>query len=212
MIEQLVQFLQNHILPLGAMGVFLASVAEEVIAPIPSALIMTMSGFLLVSGPLSVNSISALVFKVAIPAALGVTIGSYFVYAIARFGGKPIIEKWGKYLGLYWGDVEKLQAKMSGSRKDEFLIASARVLPVFPSVVISAFCGIMEMPLMKYFTISFICVFFRGIILGILGWQAAGVYQKYAEIVSSIEKGILLSTILIIVIFVVIKYKGRQKT
>ncbi len=211
MIESLVLFLQTHVLPLGAMGVFLASVVEEVVAPIPSALIMTMSGFLLVSGPVSLESISALAFKVAIPAALGVTIGSYFVYAIARFGGKPIIERWGSFLGLYWIDVEKLQAKMSGSNKDEIIIGAARILPVFPSVVISAFCGILEMNPIKYFVISFVGVFFRGLILGSLGWQVAGIYERYAKMISSIETGVLLSTILILVVFVVLKYRGRQK-
>lgn len=211
MIESLVLFLQTHILPLGAMGVFLASVVEEVVAPIPSALIMTMSGFLLVSGNLSLSTISSLILKVAIPAALGVTIGSYFVYTIARFGGKPIIERWGKYLGLYWGDIENLRTKMSGSKKDEIIIGTARVLPVFPSVVISAFCGIMEMPPIKYFVISFIGIFFRGIILGSIGWQFGNIYQKYAKTISSIENTILLSTILVIAIFVVIKYRGRQK-
>ena len=109
MIEYLINFLQTSVLPWGAVGVFVASVIEEIIAPIPSALVMTMSGFLLVTGPISVKAVLALIFKVAIPAALGVTLGSYFIYFIARFGGKIVIEKWGKYIGLYWADIEKFQ-------------------------------------------------------------------------------------------------------
>src|SRR3989344_383252 len=96
MIEGLIHFLQVNVLPWGALGVFVASVIEEVVAPIPSALIMTMSGFLLVSGPVATSSMGALIFKVAIPAALGVTIGSYVIYFAARFGGRFLIEKWGK--------------------------------------------------------------------------------------------------------------------
>jgi membrane protein DedA with SNARE-associated domain len=145
MIEYLIHFLQINILPLGFFGVFVASVIEEVIAPIPSALIMTMSGFLFVSGPLSWNIISAVVFKVAIPAALGVTIGSYFIYFIAKLGGRFVIEKWGKYIGLFWTDIEKLQNRLSGTKKDEFIIGGARILPIVPSVAISAFCGILGM-------------------------------------------------------------------
>jgi len=97
MIEYLVHFLQVYILPWGALGVFVASVIEEVIAPIPSALVMTMSGFLFVAGPISWNVVYSLIFKVAIPAALGVTLGSYVIYFAARFGGKFVIDKWGKY-------------------------------------------------------------------------------------------------------------------
>jgi membrane protein DedA with SNARE-associated domain len=211
MIEYLVHFLQINILPLGAFGVFAASVIEEVIAPIPSALVMTMSGFLFVSGNFSWHAVSSLIFKVAIPAALGVTLGSYVVYFIARFGGRFLIEEWGKYIGLHWADIEKLQSRLSGTKKDEFVIIGARIIPFIPSVAISAFCGILEMNVVKYFAVSFAGVFFRGIILGVLGWQAGNVYEKYAQTVSSVENIILLSTISALVIFIVLKYKSRLK-
>jgi len=211
MIESLVHFLQTAILPWGALGVFVASVIEEVLAPIPSAVIMTVSGFIFVTGPVSAKAISALIFKVAIPAALGVTLGSYVVYFVARFGGRFVIEKWGKYIGLYWTDIEKLQNSLKGTRKDEFIIGGARVLPFIPSVAISAFCGILEMNVIKYCFNSFIGVFFRGIILGILGWQVGNVYEKYTDTLSSIENIVLISTIFILGIFIVVKYKGRSK-
>ena len=209
MIENLIGFLQANILPLGASGVFLASVIEEVIAPIPSALIMTMSGFLFVSGSLSLDTVSALILKVAIPAALGVTIGSYVVYFIARYGGKILIERWGKYIGLYWADIEKLRSYFQGTKRDDWIIGGARVLPFFPSVAISAFCGIIQMNPVKYFFISSIGVFFSGIILGVVGWQVGNVYVKYAGLISSIENGVLVCIALAFIVFVVLKYRSK---
>ncbi len=211
MIETLVQFLQQHILPLGALGVFLASVTEEVIAPIPSALIMTMSGFIFVPEGISIISISKLVFIVALPAALGVTLGSYTIYFIARFGGRLVIERFGKYVGLYLADIEKMEQKMSGTRRDEYIISLARVMPFVPSVAVSAFCGIIEMNIFKYFYITLAGTFVRGLILGGLGWQVGNVYEKYATLIQGLEKWILLSTILGLMIFVVIKYSKRGK-
>ena len=211
MIENLVHFLQTSILPWGALGVFLASVIEEVIAPIPSALVMTMSGFLLVTGPVSVKAILALIFKVAIPAALGVTMGSYVIYFSAKFGGKFLIEKWGKYLGLYWVDIEKLQTRLSGTKKDELLIGIARIIPFVPSVAISAFCGILEINVFRYFVISFVGVFFRGIVLGTLGWQVGNVYEKYAQTIPSIENTVLISTLFAVGVFIVLKYRSRPR-
>ncbi|MFA6270159.1 MAG: VTT domain-containing protein [Candidatus Paceibacterota bacterium] len=211
MIEGLIHFLQVNILPWGALGVFVASVIEEVIAPIPSALVMTMSGFLLVSGPVSLNSILALIFKVAIPAALGVTLGSYFVYYVARFGGRFLIEKWGKFIGLRWLDIETMQNKLTGTRKDEIFIGIARIMPFVPSAAISAFCGILEINIFKYFVITFVGVFLRGVILGALGWQVGNIYEKYAKALSSIEDLVLVSTILALFIFIVLKYKSRSK-
>lgn len=211
MIETLVHFLQENILPLGAFGVFLASVIEEVLAPIPSALIMTMSGFIFVPEGFSFSSILKLVFTVALPAAFGVTLGSYFVYFISRFGGRLVIEKFGKYFGLYLSDIEKLEQKMSGTSKDELVIGIARVIPVVPSVAISAFCGIIEMNVFKYFYITLAGTFVRGLILGTIGWQVGNVYEKYAALIQTLEKWILLSTILGLMIFVVIKYSKRGK-
>lgn len=211
MIEGLIHFLQVNILPWGSLGVFVASVIEEVVAPIPSALVMTMSGFLLVTGPVSTKTILALIFKVAIPAALGVTLGSYVIYFAAKFGGRFLIEKWGRYLGLYWNDIERLQARLSGTKKDELLIGVARIIPFVPSVAISAFCGILEVNIFKYFVISFVGVFFRGIVLGIIGWQAGNVYEKYAEAISSIENTVLISTLFVVGVFIVLKYRSRLK-
>lgn len=211
MIETLVQFLQVNILPWGALGVFVASVLEEVIAPIPSAVIVTMAGFIFVKGPIAWGTFYVLLFKVVIPSAFGVTVGSYAVYFVARFGGRYIIERWGKYLGLFWSDIEKLQTKLSGSRRDEVVIVVARSMPFVPSVAISAFCGLMEMGLVKYFVVSFVGVFFRSLILGILGWQVGNVYEKYAKFFSSIENLFLISTVLAVGIFIVLKYRGRRK-
>lgn len=211
MIETLVHFLQENILPLGAFGVFLASVIEEVLAPIPSALIMTMSGFIFVPEGFSLTSVSKLIFTVAIPASIGVTLGSYFVYFISRFGGRLIIEKFGKYVGLYVSDIEKLEQKMSGTKKDELFIGLARVIPIVPSVAISAFCGIIEMNVFKYFYLTLAGTFVRGLILGGIGWQVGNVYEKYAALIQDLEKWILLSTILGLMVFVVIKYSKRGK-
>lgn len=210
-IESLLIFLETNILPWGALGVFVASVVEEVIAPIPSALIMTMSGFLLVSGSFSSATLYSLIFKVALPAALGVTIGSLVVYFVAKFGGRLVIEKWGRYIGLYWSDVEKLQSKLQGTKRDEFIIGGARILPIVPSVAISAFCGIIEMPLSKYFVVTLMGTFFRGLILGTIGWQVGNVYTRYAKLISSIENMVLLSTILFFLVVIVLKYKGKLR-
>jgi membrane protein DedA with SNARE-associated domain len=170
-----------------------------------------MSGFIFVTGPVSFSTILTLIFKVALPAALGVTLGSYMVYFIARYGGKFVIEKWGKYIGLYVSDIEKLEARLSGTRKDEFLIGGARILPIVPSVAISAFCGLIEMNVVKYFVISFIGTFIRGIILGAIGWQVGNVYERYANLIGAVEDKILYLIVALVIGFIVFKYIQKKK-
>ncbi len=207
MVESLIVFLQTNVLPWGVLGVFVASIVEEVFAPIPSALIMAMSGFLFVVGPFSVKVLLALLFKVALPAALGVTLGSYPIYFIARYGGRRIIDSWGKYFGLYWADIEKLENRLKSTKKDELLIGIARVLPIVPSVAISAFCGILQIKLLRYSLISFIGVFVRAVIIGVIGWQAGNVYQKYTHLIGEIENYILYTIVVMIIGFIVLKYR-----
>lgn len=202
----LVNFLKISILPLGVFGVFSASVIEEVFAPIPSALIMTMSGFIFVSGSFGVGTITSLILKVAVPAALGVTFGSFLVYFVSKFGGRLAVEKWGKYLGLYWTDVEKLKNRFLNTKKDELIILIARVVPFVPSVAVSALCGILEMNYRTYFVLTFCGMFVRALILGAIGWQVGNLYEKYAHLVGKIESSVLYIILITLFIFFMVKF------
>ena len=212
MTESLFIFLQNAIIPLGAVGVFIASVAEEVIAPIPSALVMMTSGFLFVSGPVSIVNILRLIFFVAIPAALGVTLGSLWVYGVAWWGGRLSLEKFGKWIGLSWNDVEAMGDKFNTSKRDEIAIIGARVIPLVPSVAISAFCGFIRMNFWQYILLTFVGMFFRALVMGAIGWQVGNVYVKYAGVVSKYESVglVIIAAIIIVVICGAFLRKRKQ--
>jgi len=212
MIETLVTFLQENILPLGAGGVFLASVIEEVVAPIPSALVMALSGFLFVSGPINVWNILSLIFLVAVPAAFGVTLGSLFIYGVAWWGRKAALLKWGKWIGLSWNDIEVLKARLEKSKKDEKTIILARVIPIIPSVAISALCGFIQMRPFKYIRLTFLGMFIRAIILASLGWQVGNVYYRYVELISRFEKYILIIILILACIFIINLFIRRKKS
>jgi len=211
MITGLIMFLQDTILPLGAFGVFLGSIIEEVIAPIPSAAVITTAGFIFVAPEMTLASFSTLIFKVAIPAGLGVTIGSLFVYYLAVWGGRFAIDKYGKYIGLYYKDIDNLQKKLEKSNKDEIGVLIARVIPIIPSVAISAFCGIVKMRVLPYCLITFVGTTIRATILGILGSIAGGVYFKYSSVISKFESFTLYLIIILVIGFVIYKYKTNKK-
>ena len=202
MIGSLIHFIQIHLLPLGGAGVFVASVIEEIVAPIPSAVIIFASGFLLVSGPVNMDSMLQLLVKVAIPAALGVTIGSLFAYFVAFFIGKPILVKWGKWFGLSWDDIEKLHQKFSKSSFDELSLFIVRAIPIVPSVVISAFCGLIRFPLRSYLIYSFAGLLVRTTILGFVGWQIGKFYFQYAKVIALFENFILAAIVIAALVFI----------
>lgn len=202
MIESLINFIQTYLVPLGGLGVFAASVLEEVLAPIPSAVVTFTSGFLLVSGPINLGSLITLLLKVAIPASLGVTLGSLFAYAVAFYAGKPVLDRWGKWFGLSWNDILKLQQKFSKSSFDELSLFAVRAVPIIPSIVISAFCGLVRFPLRSYILYSFAGLLVRTAVLGFAGWQVGKLYFQYAKTVALFENFIFGAIVIFILLLI----------
>src|SRR3989344_5541475 len=138
MISNLVTFSENLFVTYGAWGVFFASIIEEVVAPIPSSLVMMGAGFSFLDGvPITVLSLGSLVVMVILPAALGVTVGSLFIYTIAYFAGKPFLKKYGKYVGVSWQSVEETESRFASRHADFLTLFVLRAVPIVPSVVIS---------------------------------------------------------------------------
>lgn len=202
MINEIFEYLQVYIIPLGAWGVFWACFIEEIITPIPSALVMMTSGFIFLKGDFSLEFLSNLVFVVAIPAAAGVTFGSYFIYAIGYFGGKTAIQKWGKYFGVSWESVEHFQEKRVVRRAETVALLVARATPFVPSTTIAFFCGFIRQPILLYTQITFFGALIRSTILAILGWYAGEVYTKYANAGSYLEAIFFWIPLGIVIVFV----------
>lgn len=189
MLTSIIAYLESVVLPLGAPGVFLASIIEEVIAIIPSPIVQMGAGFLFLGGePVSPASLTTLVVVVMVPAAFGVAFGSLPIYYAAYYGGKPIIERFGKFVSVTWRDVEDAQERFAATSREELFIFICRSLPILPSVVISAFSGTVRLSIRTYLIYSFLGTLVRAAILGVLGWQLGALYHTYATHVDRLEK------------------------
>lgn len=189
MIENLTSLIQPIIIEYGVLGVFLATLLEEIVAPIPSPLVPLAAGFFLL--PVDGSFLEATwkaVFTIAFPVSFGVTLGSLAVYGLGYMGGKPAIEKSKKWLGLSWKDLKKMEDKLIHGSGDEIVLFILRVLPIVPGVAISGFCGIVRYPLKTFIVITFLGAFVRALALGIVGWYARGLYTIYSETISNVEK------------------------
>jgi len=210
MIESFIVYIEATLLPLGAWGVFLATLIEQIIAPIPSAFVQLGAGFFLVDAQSFFDALVTIFVVVALPSALAVGIGSLLVYYAAYFIGKPLVQKWGRFLGVSWSDVELLQKRFRNSRKDDVLLLALRSLPAVPTVAVDIFCGVVRYNLTRYIVITFIGTFIRATAFGLIGWRVGSLYVTYAEYISGIEKYILAGAIVAIVLFVVLKIKKNN--
>ena len=179
MLEEIVIQMQNIIADYGAIGLFISGVVKEFI-PIPStAIILGTSLFLLKGQAIDISSILNLLFIIAIPISLGMTIGGVITYIPCFYMGKAFIDRWGKYISLKWEDIEKMDKKFEDTKKDYILLYLIRTTPIVPSIILSAFCGVVRYDLKKYIIITFLGGLTRTLIFGIIGWQFANVFQGY---------------------------------
>ncbi len=191
--EHILEIIHQLILSWGATGVFAGSVIEEVISVIPSALVQLGAGFFMLQGmETSLSSVIFLFTHVALPASLGLAIGSLVFYAIGYMGGKPIIEKYGKFFTVSWDMIEKFEDKFSHTTKDEFAFFIARTIPAIPSVVLSTLSGVIRMNLFKYTLLSFLGTIPRAFVLGFIGWKLGNSYTSLAGSLGTIENIILV--------------------
>lgn len=214
MITKLTSYIQPIVVEYGAFGVFLATLLEEIIAPIPSPLVPLSAGFFLLAPQGAfLETIWQALFVIAFPVAFGVTLGSLAVYGIGYLGGKPAIEKSKKWLGLGWKDLEKIESKLIRGSGDEIVLFVLRMLPIIPGVAISGFCGIVRYPLKTFAVITYLGAFVRALALGVVGWYVGGVYETYSETISRVEKYFFVVLIISAILFIGRLYllkKGRR--
>ncbi len=99
LIYAITNFITSTIGALGYPGVALLMAIESAAIPLPSEIIMPFAGFLVNEGRFSL-------FGLAMTGAVGSVIGSTFIYAIAYYGGRPLIYKYGHWVLVTHHDLE----------------------------------------------------------------------------------------------------------
>jgi len=92
----------------GYLGVMVAMSIESAMIPLPSELILPYAGFL-VSDPSQIEPLTGGAWSywiVVIVATVGNTIGSLIAYGIGAWGGRPFLERYGKYLLIRHHELE----------------------------------------------------------------------------------------------------------
>ncbi|MEX0930144.1 MAG: VTT domain-containing protein [Candidatus Paceibacterota bacterium] len=212
MITSFITLIEETLLPLGAIGVFTASVLEEVLAPVPSALVQMGAGFIFLSPyeDVSLAFAGTLLGYVIIPASLGVALGSLVVYYIGYYAGKPTLERWGKYFGFTWHNVKQGHERFRRTQADATVLFFLRVAPIIPSVAISAVCGVIRMKLWRYLLYTFLGTMIRVAFLAMIGWQVGNLYREYYDIVDQFESVVLLVALTLFFLFVLYKLLRKR--
>lgn len=182
MIQTLILSIIDWVQSLGWVGVFLGSVLEEIIPPIPSTLTQLTYGAILFKGAtLNAVLIGKAILWVGIPAACGVLVGSLPFYAIGYFLGKPFIDRFGKWIGVSWDSIEELETKFHKNHWDDVIFTGLRAIPIIPSIVLSIGPGVLRLPLRTYIIGTLIGTFIRASVMGSVGAVIGSQLGTFAE-------------------------------
>jgi len=209
---QILQFILNMVQTHGFLAMFLGGLVEQIIVPIPSPII-TMSGgaFLITHGFSFFQTIWEIISQVSFPYSIGAVIGTSMIFFIAYFGGQPLIDKFGKYIGIKWSLIEKIRADFQKNIKDELFIFISVIIPVVPVSLISGFCGAFRVKPIKFYPIMFFALIIRSIILGFIGFQMGEAFTSLANGFDKIESILTVIGAVIILGFLFLKREKYLK-
>lgn len=185
---QILQIILDLVKTNGLLAMFLGGIIEQIIVPIPSPIITMSGGAFLVSKNTAIfQAIWEIICKVSLPYSVGAVLGTSMVYLIAYFGGRPLIDKFGKYVGIKWSLIEKIRTDFQKTISDELFIFIAVIIPVVPVSLMSGFCGAFRVKPQKFYPIMFVALIIRAIILGFIGFQMGEAFTGLANGLDKIE-------------------------
>lgn len=149
MIEKLIAILAGWIIgvisTLGYGGVILLMAIESACIPLPSEIIMPFSGYLVFKGEMTL-------WGVALAGAIGCVLGSIPAYYLGMYGGRPLVEKYGKWVLISHHDLHI--ADRWFEKHGEIIIFIGRLLPAVRTFI--AFpAGIARMHMGKFILYTF---------------------------------------------------------
>jgi membrane protein DedA with SNARE-associated domain len=190
---------------------FVGSFVEEVLAPIPSPIIMTATGSIAAAQEKAMWYLLVL----SLIGAFGKTIGAVLVYFIADKAEDILIGRFGKIIGVSHAEVEALGKKFKGTWKDVFLLLFLRALPIMSSAVVSVCSGVIKIRMRTYLIATFLGTIIRDFFYLYVGFTGIETLHRLVDGFDSIESIIQAVIAILIVVFIgwiAWKRKMREKT
>src|SRR5712691_6939266 len=165
-------FIKSVIEITGYAGIAILMAIESACIPLPSELIMPFAGYLVYEGTMKL-------FWVATVGAIGCNLGSLVAYEIGFYGGRPLVEKYGRWILM--GKRELEWADRFFARLGYLAVFVGRLLPVIRTFIALP-AGVANMPRGRFHLYTFLgswpcclCLAYLGMKLG-ENWREMGNY------------------------------------
>ena len=165
-------FIQSLIAAMGYGGILVLMAIESACIPLPSELIMPFAGYLVYQGRFNL-------YWVATIGALGCNLGSLVAYEIGCYGGRPLVERYGRWILM--GRRELDWADKFFARWGYLAVFFGRMLPVIRTFIALP-AGVSRMPRGRFHLYTFLgswpwclALAYFGMKLG-QNWRSLGKY------------------------------------
>jgi len=137
---------------LGYIGVVIAMSIESAAIPIPSELILPFAGWSVARGVIEPLTQSPWTYWGAVLAGvIGNTAGSLVGYTVGAFGGRPLLDRYGRYVLISMHDLDI--ADRWFARWGDLTVFFSRMLPIVRTFI-SIPAGVARMPLWRFVLFS----------------------------------------------------------
>jgi membrane protein DedA with SNARE-associated domain len=161
----------DYILQYGYLAVFVLMVLESACIPVPSEVTMLFGGALANSAfvaSLGSQGEHLDFVLVALLGTIGNLVGSWIAWAVGYAGGRPLIERWGRYVFLRKHELDR--AEVWFERHGQVAVLVSRMLPVVRTFI-SLPAGVAEMRFARFSLYT---------VIGCLPWTFALTAVGYA--------------------------------
>ena len=199
--EIVIPFLNNLYGAVGYVGVMLAMAIESAMVPLPSELILPYAGFL-VSDPSQLEPLTGQTWNywiVVVVATIGNTLGSLVAYAIGAFGGRPLLERYGKYVLIRPHEMDLADAFFA--KHGAATVFIGRLLPIVRTFI-SFPAGVARMPIGKFIVYSTAGAFLWSMLLVYAGTVLGENWTQIRHALQPFDLAIAVGVVALVVLFV----------
>jgi membrane protein DedA with SNARE-associated domain len=191
-------FITSAIGQYGLLAIFVLMLLESACIPIPSEVTMLFGGAMTVAAFAGADN--ELNFTaVVLAGTIGNLIGSWLAYWAGDRGGRPLIDRWGRYLLVRPHEVDKAEDWFE--RRGERTVFLSRLLPVIRTFI-SLPAGVAEMPFWRFTLYTVLGCLPWCFVLALLGAKLGQEWAVVEEILRPIAWLIALALVASILIYI----------
>jgi membrane protein DedA with SNARE-associated domain len=187
----------------GLAAIFLLMLLGSACIPIPSEVTMLFGGALASAGFAGVSHELTLV-DVVLWGMLGTLAGSWLAYWVGLAGGRPLVDRFGRYLLIRPHEVDRAHEWFD--RHGEAVTLFGRLVPLLRAFV-SLPAGIAAMPFWRFTLYTLIGSLPWCIGFGWLGYELGNRWTKVENVLSPIAYAIAALCLVALVVFVTRRWK-----